>query len=580
MTLDPWRPIGDRRYLGTDTSAKYPIYTRGNAGEVFPEVQYPLSFTQSWELSRRAFQRSSTIGGVVTDADFVNEPNAFTGVFGGYTYLNLSTLRLMAARVPGVKVDIVDQQVLGSSSAPPYVRQKGDRKIRAALSALRYGLHNLKQTTLPQLDADEAKAREWIASLPALAAATNAELLDRCRGAQQFVADLFENHLVVSGGLAVPLGMMSQLCEKRLKDPSMLGRLIVGSGGIASAAPAAALWDLGRLVAASPAVTAQFDAGVSGLPTRLASDPAASAFCVAFDRFLDEHGCRGPNEWETACPTWGTDPELALALVDRMRGAADDHDPKRRHDALVHDREAAIAEAAKKLGPFGRRRLRRLIASTALYSQGRERAKTTVVRVIHGNRMLLRELGRRCAARCGGRPDDLWFVTAQELDAYVADPGRFAGVVAERRETRELLASREPPFIIDGVVPPFETWARRDAPTFDTVKIGQVLPGIGGCPGVARGRARVVLDPGDPRDIGPGDVLVAPLTDPSWTPLFVPVEAVVVDVGAMLSHAVIVSRELGIPAVVSVTGATKLIPDGALIEVNGTQGTVTILELP
>jgi rifampicin phosphotransferase len=76
------------------------------------------------------------------------------------------------------------------------------------------------------------------------------------------------------------------------------------------------------------------------------------------------------------------------------------------------------------------------------------------------------------------------------------------------------------------------------------------------------------------------DVLVAPLTDPSWTPLFLAVEAVVVNVGAILSHAVIVSRELGIPSVVSVTDATKIIPNGALIEVDGANGTVTILELP
>ncbi|MBA2281223.1 MAG: phosphoenolpyruvate-utilizing protein, partial [Acidimicrobiia bacterium] len=99
-------------------------------------------------------------------------------------------------------------------------------------------------------------------------------------------------------------------------------------------------------------------------------------------------------------------------------------------------------------------------------------------------------------------------------------------------------------------------------------------------PGVARGRARVVLDPADPRGIGPGDVLVAPITDPSWTPLFVPAEAVVVDVGAQMSHAVIVSRELGIPCVVSVVGATRSIPDGALVEVDGATGTVTIIEAP
>ena len=76
----------------------------------------------------------------------------------------------------------------------------------------------------------------------------------------------------------------------------------------------------------------------------------------------------------------------------------------------------------------------------------------------------------------------------------------------------------------------------------------------------------------------PGDVLVAPLTDPAWTPLFLPAAAVVVNVGALMSHAVIVSRELGIPCVVAVDGATDRIPDGAIVEVDGTSGTVTIVE--
>ena len=105
---------------------------------------------------------------------------------------------------------------------------------------------------------------------------------------------------------------------------------------------------------------------------------------------------------------------------------------------------------------------------------------------------------------------------------------------------------------------------------------GTILEGIPGCPGQATGRARVVLDPSDPTALEPGDVLIAPITDPAWTPLFVPAAAVVVDVGAQLSHAVIVSRELGIPCVVSVTGGTRLIPDGAQVTVDGTAGTVTV----
>jgi pyruvate,water dikinase len=110
--------------------------------------------------------------------------------------------------------------------------------------------------------------------------------------------------------------------------------------------------------------------------------------------------------------------------------------------------------------------------------------------------------------------------------------------------------------------------------------VGEVITGAPGCPGSATGRARVILDPGDPAALEPGDILVAPFTDPAWTPLFVPAAAVVVDVGAMLSHAVIVSRELGIPCVPAARDATRRIPDGSLVRVDGDAGTVTVLELP
>ena len=136
-----------------------------------------------------------------------------------------------------------------------------------------------------------------------------------------------------------------------------------------------------------------------------------------------------------------------------------------------------------------------------------------------------------------------------------------------------------PPFIFQGKVPELSSWQSRDQPVAAAVA-GDQLQGIAGCPGVAQGRARVVLDPADPGDLGPGDVLIAPITDPSWTPLFLAAEAVVVDVGATMSHAVIVSRELGIPCVVSAVDATRSIPDGAMIEVDGNNGTVKILEVP
>ncbi len=85
----------------------------------------------------------------------------------------------------------------------------------------------------------------------------------------------------------------------------------------------------------------------------------------------------------------------------------------------------------------------------------------------------------------------------------------------------------------------------------------------------------MILDPADPRELEPGDVLVCPITDPSWTPLFLGAVAVVCDTGALQSHAAIVSRELGIPAVLSVPGITA-VADGTMLHVDGTNGTVTI----
>jgi pyruvate,water dikinase len=120
-------------------------------------------------------------------------------------------------------------------------------------------------------------------------------------------------------------------------------------------------------------------------------------------------------------------------------------------------------------------------------------------------------------------------------------------------------------------------WPRKKDPAVAVAQPGEVLTGLPACPGVATGTARVISDPSEATDLLPGEILVAPMTDPGWTPLFTSAEAVVVNVGAALSHAAIVSRELGIPCVLGVTHATKRIPNGARLSVDGTSGLVTVL---
>ena len=138
----------------------------------------------------------------------------------------------------------------------------------------------------------------------------------------------------------------------------------------------------------------------------------------------------------------------------------------------------------------------------------------------------------------------------------------------------------EPVFIVNGRVPALSEMTRRGDKGLAQAAAGTVLTGAAGSGGTATGRARVILDAADPAGLEPGDILVAPQTDPSWVPLFVPAAGVVVNVGAMGSHAMIVSRELGVPCVASVADATDIIPDGATITVDGSAGTVTIDALP
>jgi pyruvate,water dikinase len=193
--------------------------------------------------------------------------------------------------------------------------------------------------------------------------------------------------------------------------------------------------------------------------------------------------------------------------------------------------------------------------------------------------MAVWEIGKRAVERGEiSEARDICMLFGDELTNLASgQQGGVTETVDQRQAHHSWLQTLEPPFIINGEVPPNTEWPKRSDATVDKGQPGDVLVGNPGCPGVYRGRARVILDPLDPTGLNPGDILVAPMTDPAWTPLFVTAGAVVVDVGAALSHAIIVSRELGIPCVVSATDATGKITDGAEIEVNGDTGVVTLL---
>lgn len=565
---------------------RWPINTRGNVGEVFPEVLTPLSYRLGVIPAEKAWRDAYAELGVAVKGDFAGDDPVIIGLYGGYAYLNLSYLRILGVRAPGSSPEAIDVAFFGEGDPPPYEPRKGDRRLGSTLRILRSVLGALGTRALPAMVADsEARAETHRAACPPLDA-PDGDLLAYLHAFPTAFGPAFHNHMHSSGLASIVAGVLADACAAA-GEPGLITHLLGSAGDVKSAEYARDLYAIARTVREQPAVAAAFDAGVGGLVDRLAAqhdDPAVATFLDDFAGFTSEHGHRGPNDWELSSRNWENTPELALVAIDRMRLADHDLDPAARLADDGARREAAVAVVRPHVRGLDRRNFDKALAATGWWAQAREATRDRAIRIGAPTKQAYRELVRRAAER-GGDPDPVRVALldpVDELPAYLANPSAFTDVLAERGALFDRYTAVKPRFFItsqDEVPTIEELEAEQAARVAEAVATpGQVLTGASGCRGVARGRARIVLDPADAVDLEPGEVLVAPITDPAWTPLFLPSAAVVVDVGALMSHAVIVSRELGIPCVVSVDGATRRIPDGALVEVDGTAGTVTVLE--
>lgn len=544
--------VADRWITDTEISRDFPVYTRANAGEVLPDPASPLGWTLVWEPGVVMGWYDSQIRvGTMAPQEFNLKLPEVVGLFGGYLYINGSLARMFGVRGPGLTPEMIDFVYFGEHpDVPPYVPEPWHENEERTNAIAQWMGGVLMGTLLGGLRDDQKVASAARASRPDLSKLTDEQLVERARSFESTIRHMFDVHLEVTAGTSIGTGILTAVATAA-GDPSLALKLMTSVGDVDSAAPSHAMWALSRL------------------------DASSDEFKKGFAKFLEEFGSRAPNEWDIRSETWETKPELALALIDVMRKSSDDDNPEKRNAVNAAQREAitaalraGLADQPEVLGQFDAG-----LASAHAYLAARERAKTNIIKVIHEVRMAIREL----ASRHGYSMSQVCMLLNDELDAFITNPESFRARLTGREEQYLELFAYEPPFIVHKQAPPMSTWKKKGEEKFEVASSGQVLSGVPGCPGVARGRARVVLDPSDPFALEPGDVLIAPITDPAWTPLFVPAAAVVVNVGAQVSHAVIVSRELGIPCVVSVQGATESIPDGALVEVNGDAGTVTLL---
>jgi len=190
-------------------------------------------------------------------------------------------------------------------------------------------------------------------------------------------------------------------------------------------------------------------------------------------------------------------------------------------------------------------------------------------------RDVLLGFGRRLAGE--GLLDDVqdvWLLTREDLRTALTRPGNLRSLVATRRDDLAVGLVEGPKAYLGESPPERERHAALEKFYGSG---GRALSGAGASPGVAEGVARLVVTPEDFARVQPGDVLVAATTTPAWTPLFGSISALVTDTGGILSHAAVVAREYGIPAVVGAAGATSVIPEGARVRVDGTTGAVVLL---
>lgn len=575
--------LADRWIVDRLPTERFPNYTRGNAGEVLADPVSPLGWTFGFESGVALGCRDGFVALGVFDADEYDRerPETF-GLFGGYFYNSLTQSRLFGVR-SGVGWQAIDNAYFDDTLAcPPYEERDWHVSPRHSEALAKQMGWYMSATSAPEVDRQKREAKALRDSRPDLTTQTTTQLLGRARSIQRHLVAMFAQHAIVTLGASVGPGVLAALTTDI--DPTMVTGLLAGIGDVDSALIATSIWSMSRQVRSSGELTALFDAGAEGLPDRLAASdhPDAAALRSAVEAFMYDHGGRGPNEWDLYSRSYETRPDLLFGAIDRLRVNDDQADPALGHARGAEQRQRLAGQLEETLAGNDQAlaTLHAALQSAQVFMAARERCKSSNIRALHEIRMCFDELGRRAAAAGHlAHPLQVYMLTEDELDLWVDDPGSFRQRLDDREADFHELAELEPPYIIDRVAPPLGEWPRKSDLAVVPVAVGDVLKGMAGAPGTATGTAKVLMSVDDDVDLQPGDILVAPSTDPAWTPLFLAVSGVVVNIGAVGTHAVIVSRELGIPCVPSIADGTRRIPTGATITVDGDAGTVTIESL-
>ncbi|RLC95010.1 MAG: hypothetical protein DRI77_10430 [Chloroflexi bacterium] len=510
-------------------------WTRDNVGEVLPDPVTPLSWSVLEPLGNRAFAGLLRRLGI---SDYPDE--GLFARFYGWVYFNQTLFQGMMSHFYPSRA--------GWRAAP-----------RLALTALR--------------------ALLLLRRLPAESERVVNAILEHRRAEKDLVfwrglgAETMQVHLAVTVMAELLYQTLDNLLARWADGTTTAAALTTGLGEMRSAEAGQSLADLAEQARRDESLRALvLTTDSQALPARLAETEVGRAFWTRIEAFLAEHGHSAAQEFELAAPRWRDDPIIILSALQASVRASENSaaDPGR-------IRRETVAQVEKRLNLPQRVIFRRLLHLAQMFTATRENLKYHFV-IAHSR---LRDLYLALAGQCVAagqlsEPDDIFFLTADQVVELTEGKLAVSAIVSERRRAWKVERETAPPRAFeqmgDGRLRPVSLHAETGGDG------AQLLRGFAASPGSYTGRARVLRSPTDGDGIEPGEVLVAPATSPGWAPLFLTAGALVTEIGGVLSHGAIIAREYGLPAVLNVAGATRHIRSGQLVHVDGYRGTVQLLE--
>lgn len=552
------------------------FWSRRIADELWSGVVTPLSFTllagpMTESMVRHRLERAGL-------AQLAAEP--VFRLSHGRVYVNASLVAAAMAEIPSAFLSDGLLDLL-----PPELRARLRATSRGILSPsvatilVRLGLHERDWLPWARADLFDRAAASIGSDLAALAPPRDADGRALLRAIECVQARLGAYLEVVSWGMIyayVFFHLTAQLLARWLPDEdatATMSTLTKGLSGIRTFEIHDELVACATLARHDPELASAMQRDPQGVAAASVGG-GAGVLGARVRRLLDQHGHRFAGR-DLSYPTWREEPSIVIEMIARLAAEAGGRDAG---DARRAAHAALVQRTADRVGGgFGgtvkRLLFERLLAWCERYYALRENMRYHADLFLAALRYLaLAAADRLVAARTLTERDDVFYLEADELRAALdgaTDSHALGGVAARRRaEYRTYEASEAPESLLGDDAPPLP--ARPRATRART----QALQGLGVSPGRAAGAARVVRSLDDLHAVRAGDVIVAASTDPSWTSLLALAGALVLEMGGLLSHGAIVARELGIPAVVNVADATRLLATGDHVVVDGAAGTI------